>query len=70
MDDIKLYLDRWGLWDEVRFQFINAWVAGLLQKLVVAEVLSKSKVDHKPAWVVLTTDLLSFFMEAEKSNIS
>lgn len=70
MDDIKLYLDRWGLWDEVRFQSINAWVAGLLQKLVVAEVLSKSKVDHKPAWVVLTTDLLSFFMEAEKSNIS
>ena len=61
MEEIKSYLIKWGLWDEVRFQTINAWIARILQQLLLFEVLSKSKVDRKPTWIVLKTDITPFF---------
>lgn len=55
MEEIKSYLVKWGLWEDMRFQSINAWISGFLQNLVLAGILSKSKVGCKPTWVLLTT---------------
>jgi hypothetical protein len=66
MEEIKSYLIQWGLWDEARFQTINAWIARVLQQLVSAEVLSKSKVDRKPTWIILKTDITPFFTGPSK----
>lgn len=63
MEEIKSYLIQWGIWDEARFQTINAWIARILQQLVLADVLSKSKVDRKPTWIMLKTDITPFFTE-------
>jgi len=68
MEEIKSYLVQWGLWDDIRFQSINAWIAGLLQNLVLAGILSKSKVDRKPAWVLLTTEITLLLTNPPKSN--
>lgn len=68
MEEIKSYFVEWGLWDDIKFQPINAWIAGLLDNLVFAWILSKSKMDRKSAWGLFTTDITPIFTNLPKSN--
>jgi hypothetical protein len=68
MKEITSYLIQWGLWDEVRCKTINTWIARFLRQLLLTEVLSKSKVDHKPTWIILKTDITPFFTVSSKST--
>lgn len=68
MEEIKSYLIKWGLWDEARSQTINAWVARFLQRLVLAEVILKSKVDRKPTWIIVKTDITPLLTEPVKPD--